>query len=78
VELQQIQKNKKNNTDSIDKHTGENIFLYFTNMFFTILHTVPDQIRNNTVACLLGNVTNNLWDLDLTLDLLDIRQAELQ
>jgi hypothetical protein len=24
-----------------------------------------------------GNATNNLWVLDLTLDLLDIRQAEL-
>jgi hypothetical protein len=29
-------------------------------------------------ASLLGNATNNLWVLDLTLDLLDIRQAELQ
>jgi hypothetical protein len=33
---------------------------------------------DHIVACLLGNVTNNLWFLDLTLDLLDIRQAELQ
>jgi hypothetical protein len=32
----------------------------------------------HTVACLLGNATNNLWVLDLTLDLLDIRQAVLQ
>jgi hypothetical protein len=29
-------------------------------------------------VCLLGNATNNLMVLDLTLDLLDIRQAELQ
>jgi hypothetical protein len=36
------------------------------------------QERNNTVACLLGNATNYLWVLDLALDLLDIRQAELQ
>jgi hypothetical protein len=26
----------------------------------------------------LGNATNNLWVLDLTLDLLGIRQVELQ
>jgi hypothetical protein len=30
------------------------------------------------VAFFPGNATNNLWVLDLTLDLLDIRQAELQ
>jgi hypothetical protein len=30
------------------------------------------------VACLLGNATKNLWVLDLRLDLLGIRQAELQ
>jgi hypothetical protein len=33
---------------------------------------------NYIVACLLGNVTDNLWVLDLTLDLLGIHQAELQ
>jgi hypothetical protein len=32
----------------------------------------------NIVVCLLGNETNNLWVLDLTLHLLDIHQAELQ
>jgi hypothetical protein len=32
----------------------------------------------NIVTCLLGNATNNLWVPDLTLDLLDIRQAKLQ
>jgi hypothetical protein len=32
----------------------------------------------NMIACLLGNATNNLQVLDLTLDLLGIRQAELQ
>jgi hypothetical protein len=32
----------------------------------------------NIVVCLLGNATNNLWVLDLTLDLLVIHQAELQ
>jgi hypothetical protein len=36
------------------------------------------MVRFHIVACLLGNVTNNLWILDLILDLLDIRQAELQ
>jgi hypothetical protein len=30
------------------------------------------------VACLVGNATSNLSVLDLTLDLLVIRQAELQ
>jgi hypothetical protein len=30
------------------------------------------------VACFPGNATNNLWVLDLTLDLLDIHHAELQ
>jgi hypothetical protein len=36
------------------------------------------KIPYHIVACLLGNTTNNLWVLDFTLDLLDIRQAELQ
>jgi hypothetical protein len=35
-------------------------------------------IHFDIVECLLGNATNNLWVLDLILDLLDIRQAELQ
>jgi hypothetical protein len=39
---------------------------------------MPHQKAMNIVACVLGNVTNNLWVLDLTLDLLGIRQAELQ
>jgi hypothetical protein len=30
------------------------------------------------VACIPGNVTNNLWVLDLALDLLGIHQAELR
>jgi hypothetical protein len=34
--------------------------------------------EDNTVAWLLGNATNNLRVLDLILDLLDIRHAELQ
>jgi hypothetical protein len=33
---------------------------------------------DNIVPRLLGNATNNLWVLDLTVDLLDIRQAEFQ
>jgi hypothetical protein len=36
------------------------------------------QIQYNIVACLLVNATNNLWDQDLTLDLFDVHQAELQ
>jgi hypothetical protein len=32
----------------------------------------------NILSRLLGNATNNLWVLDSTLNLLGIRQAELQ
>jgi hypothetical protein len=39
-----------------------------------------DVLHHNTTlgTCLLGNATSNLRVLDLTLDLLGIRQAELQ
>jgi hypothetical protein len=36
------------------------------------------MLAYDIVACFPGNATNNLWVLDLTLDLVDIRQAELQ
>jgi hypothetical protein len=35
-------------------------------------------VCSDILSRLLGNVTSNLWVLDLTLDLLDIRQAEVQ
>jgi hypothetical protein len=35
-------------------------------------------MEKNIVTCLLGNATNNLWVLDLTLGLFDIRHAEIQ
>jgi hypothetical protein len=36
------------------------------------------QIKKLNITCLLGNATNNLWVLGLTLGLFNIRQAELQ
>jgi hypothetical protein len=49
------------------------------NIFISvIIRTEIVNIYIITVACLLGNATNNLWVLDLTLDSLDTRQAKLQ
>jgi hypothetical protein len=40
-------------------------------------HSSEESDKFDTVACFSGNATNNLWVLDLTLDLLDFRNAEL-
>jgi hypothetical protein len=49
-------------------------------MCFTInnVNLLWRKETQNTVACLLGDATNNSRVLDLTLDLLSILQAELQ
>jgi hypothetical protein len=59
------------------KGTGPRDFSPFLSCPRTMNATITYR-KKHIVTCLLGNATNNLWFLDLTLDLLSIRQAELQ
>jgi hypothetical protein len=47
-------------------------------MYMRMRRHLKSRQNHNIVAYLPGNATNNLWVLDLTLDLLDIPQAKLQ
>jgi hypothetical protein len=59
----------------LPSHCLETAWVYL--LFSWSLHS-NGSTGYNIVACLLGNATNKLWVLDLTLDLLGIRQVKLQ